>query len=158
MLTGRKGLAKVSGTPGKTQLINFFLINREWYLVDLPGYGYARVSKSKHKELGAMVKGYLLSRTAMYLAFVLVDSNVPPSKTDLDFINMLGENSVPFAIVFTKTDRLKPGAIEQNIQAFLQKLSETWETLPTYFISSSEYRTGRQELLDFIAQTIRSVK
>lgn len=158
MLTAKKGLAKVSGTPGKTQLINFFTINDRWYLVDLPGYGYAKVSKTQQKNLAKMIEGYLIGRAALVLAFVLIDSNITPSKTDLDFINSLGEYGIPFALVFTKTDRLKKNQIDHNIQLFLQELSETWETLPPHFITSSVYRTGREEVLKYINDTLKSLK
>lgn len=154
MLTARKGLAKVSGTPGKTQLLNYFRINNAWYLVDLPGYGYAKVSKEKQKTLSNMIDGYLLHRKALRLAFVLIDSNVPPTKIDLAFINGLGVAGVPFALVFTKADRLTPGILDKNIAAFLQELSKTWETLPPYFISSSVRRVGRDEILQYIASTL----
>ncbi len=151
MLT-HKGLAKVSGTPGKTRLLNFFLINEWWYLVDLPGYGYARVSKSMQKNLSGMINSYLLYREELLNAFVLIDSTIPPTKIDLDFINGLGEQSVPFVIVFTKTDRIGKDTLQKNIALFMGKLSETWETLPEYFITSAEKRTGRTELLEYIAK------
>lgn len=157
MLTARKGLAKVSSTPGKTQLINFFRINQRWYLVDLPGYGYAQVSKSKRKELAQMIEGYLMFRQTLASAFVLIDSNVPPQKADIEFVNTLGANGVPFAIVFTKTDRLTPGQLQQSTQAFFDALSETWETMPPHFLSSSVYRTGRQEILDYIGGILASL-
>jgi GTP-binding protein len=150
MLTGKKGLAKVSQTPGKTQLLNFFLINHYWYLVDLPGYGYAKVSKVKQKVLSGMIKSYLFQREALLIAFVLIDPNIPPTKIDLEFINGLGEGNVPFALVFTKTDKLGKVAVQQSVERFLAALSETWETLPPYFITSSEYRTGRPEMLEYI--------
>jgi GTP-binding protein len=150
MLTGKKGLAKVSQTPGKTQLLNFFLINHYWYLVDLPGYGYAKVSKVKQKVLSGMIKSYLFQREALLIAFVLIDPNIPPTKIDLEFINGLGEGNVPFALVFTKTDKLGKVAVQQSVERFLAALSETWETLPPYFVTSSEYRTGRPEMLEYI--------
>ncbi|MBK8556034.1 MAG: YihA family ribosome biogenesis GTP-binding protein [Lewinellaceae bacterium] len=155
MLTARKGLAKVSGTPGKTQLLNYFTINKKWYLVDLPGYGYARVSKTKQKELASMINGYLFNRKTLLLAFVLIDSNIPPTKIDLEFVNALGERHVPLAIAFTKTDRMKPKALENNIQAFLNELSKTWINLPPYFITSAQYRTGREDILSYIAQLLK---
>ncbi|MDX2133794.1 MAG: ribosome biogenesis GTP-binding protein YihA/YsxC [Saprospiraceae bacterium] len=157
MLTGRKGLAKVSGTPGKTQLINFFKINNRWYLVDLPGYGYAKVSKTKLKELSLMIEGYLMRRQTLALAFILVDANVPPQKADLEFINAMGAANVPFALVFTKTDRLKPGQLAQHTATFFEALSETWETIPPHFITSSEYRTGREDILKFIEEVTASI-
>ncbi|TNE59033.1 MAG: YihA family ribosome biogenesis GTP-binding protein [Bacteroidetes bacterium] len=157
MLTGRKGLAKVSGTPGKTQLLNFFNIEDRWYLVDLPGYGYAKVSKSQQKTLANMIDGYLARRAPLVMAFVLIDSNIPPTRIDLDFIDHLGVLGVPFALVFTKTDRQKKGDLEQNINDFLQEMLKTWETLPPYFITSASYRTGRTEMLDYIEQVIKSL-
>lgn len=156
MLT-RKGLAKVSGTPGKTQLLNFFLINNTWYLVDLPGYGYARVSKTKQKALSGMINGYLFKRDALVLAFVLIDSNLPPMRIDLDFINNLGEQGIPFSIIFTKTDRIGKATLDNNIGLFMSELSKTWETLPSYFISSAERKTGKKEILDFIENTLKRI-
>lgn len=156
MLTAKKGLAKVSGTPGKTQLLNFFLINRQWYLVDLPGYGYARVSKEQQKNLSAMINGYLLNRKQLLLAFVLIDSNIPPTKIDLEFVNNLGAHGVPFALAFTKTDRLKKNELERNIQAFFTELRKSWETPPPHFVTSAQYRTGRTEILDFIGQILKN--
>jgi GTP-binding protein len=158
MLTARKGLAKVSGTPGKTRLLNFFLINKLWHLVDLPGYGYARVSKSERRVLENLINGYFRQREQLCCAFVLIDSNISPTKIDLDFINSLGEMQVPFVIAFTKTDRISKVVLEENVNAFLGKLSETWETLPHYFITSSERRTGREEMLEFISKTLRKIK
>lgn len=158
MLTARKGLAKVSGTPGKTRLINFFLINKLWHLVDLPGYGYARVSKSERKGLGKLINGYFERRAELSCAFVLIDATIPPTKIDLDFVNSMGEMQVPFVLAFTKTDRLGKPQIDKNIADFLGKLSETWETLPNHFVTSSERRTGREEILEFIAKTLRTMK
>jgi len=158
MLTGRKGLAKVSGTPGKTRLLNFFIINQLWNLVDLPGYGYARVSKTERRNLEKLINGYFTNRAELCCAFVLIDSNISPTRNDLDFVNSMGEMQVPFALVFTKSDRIGKVLLEENTQSFLHKLSETWETLPPYFITSSEYRTGREEMLDFIQKAIRSAK
>lgn len=156
MLTARKGLAKVSGTPGKTRLLNYFLINQSWYLVDLPGYGYAKVSKSEQQKLGAMIEGYLGNRTAMLLAFVLIDASIPPSKTDINFINGLGAYGVPFALVFTKADRLGKVKLDENIQAFFAELSKSWETLPPYFVTSSSKPRGREEILDYLDTVIRT--
>jgi len=156
MLTGKNGLAKVSGTPGKTQLINFFNINDRWYLVDLPGYGYAKVSKTQQKKLAAMIEGYLFRRTPLMVAFVLIDSNVPPTRADLDFVNQLGAYEVPFALAFTKTDRHKKGVLDNNVEAFLEALRETWDTLPTHFITSSKFSTGREEILDYIAKLLKT--
>jgi GTP-binding protein len=157
MLT-HKGLAKVSGTPGKTRLLNFFLINQSWYLVDLPGYGYARVSKSEQRNLQGMINSYFKYREELISAFVLIDSTISPTKIDVDFINGLGEAQVPFVIVFTKTDRIGSDTMNRNIKAFMDKLAETWENLPAYFISSAEKRIGRTELLEFIAKWSRKAK
>ncbi|MEO6759849.1 MAG: ribosome biogenesis GTP-binding protein YihA/YsxC [Saprospiraceae bacterium] len=154
MLT-RKGIAKVSATPGKTQLLNFFKINHKWFLVDLPGYGYAKVSKDKQRKLANMIDGYLMSREALVLAFVLIDSNIPPSKIDLAFINGLGEEGIPFALAFTKADKLGSVTLDKNIQAFMTALSETWETLPLFFVTSSERKTGKEEILNYIAECLR---
>lgn len=156
MLTARKGLAKVSGTPGKTQLLNYFLINKTWYLVDLPGYGYAKVSKMKQKALSGMINGYLYGHGSLMLAFVLIDPNIPPTKIDVDFINGLGENEIPFALVFTKADKLGVVKVQQNIDLFMAELSKTWETLPPYFISSAERRTGKTEILTHIERILKT--
>ena len=158
MLTGRKGLAKVSGTPGKTRLINFFLINKAWHLVDLPGYGFAKVSKKGQMQLANMINGYLMQREQMALAFVLIDSNITPSRIDLEFINGLGEIGIPFVILFTKSDRVGKLTLEKHIAMFMAELSETWETLPTYFVTSSEYRIGRDEVLHYITKVIKKWK
>ncbi len=158
MLTGVKGLAKVSSTPGKTRLINFFSIDDRWYLVDLPGYGYAKLSKSQQRAMSKMIEGYLAKRQTLALAFVLIDANVPPQAIDLDFINSLGELRVPFAIVFTKIDRHKKGVNQgENIAAFLEALRATWEPLPTHFCSSAVTGAGRQEILGYIDQVLRSL-
>ncbi|MBP6826541.1 MAG: YihA family ribosome biogenesis GTP-binding protein [Saprospiraceae bacterium] len=154
MLT-RKGLAKVSGTPGKTQLLNYFLINGTWYLVDLPGYGYARVSKEKQKKLANMIEGYLFNRSALVLAFVLIDVTLPPMPIDLRFINNLGEQGIPFALVFTKSDRIGKVTAEKNVDLFMKELSKTWENLPPYFVTSSERRTGKEEILTYIAKNVK---
>ena len=156
MLTARKGLAKVSGTPGKTQLINFFNINDRWHLVDLPGYGYAKVSKTQQKKLAAMIEGYLFRRTTLLVAFVLIDANVPPSRTDLDFINLLGEHQVPFVLAFTKTDRQKKGVDDSNAEKFLDAMREAWETLPPHFTTSSKTGAGREEMLGYIAKILKN--
>ena len=158
MLTARKGLAKVSGTPGKTRLLNYFLINWQWYLVDLPGYGYARVSKTEQKRLSGMINSYLKYREPMMLAFVLIDSNLPPTKIDLDFVNGLGEQGIPFALAFTKADRIGKVKVQESVQAFMDELSKTWETLPPYFITSSERRTGREEILSYITKVLKENK
>lgn len=152
MLTNRKGLAMTSSTPGKTMLINHFLINDEWYLVDLPGYGYARRGKEGRDKLRKIIEDYVLEREAMTNLFVLIDSRHEPQKIDLEFMEWLGENGVPFAIVFTKADKLGSGRLQLNIDAYKEKLLETWEELPPVFVTSSEKRQGREELLSYIEQ------
>ena len=154
MLTGIKGLAKVSGTPGKTRLINHFLINESWYLVDLPGYGYARVSKSTRGEFSKLITDYVLKCDKLHFLFVLVDSRLEPQKIDLRFIEMLGENGIPFGIIFTKADKLSQAQLNRNIKSYSQRLAEQWEELPPIFISSSEKRTGREEILAFIEECL----
>ena len=150
MLTGRKNIAHTSRTPGKTQLINFFLADGRWYLVDLPGYGYARISKRKRREWRRMIEGYLQKRQSLQCAFILVDANVPPQQIDIEFINWLGEARIPFVIVYTKTDRLKPEELESNISAIQQALLQYWQELPQQFITSSVKGEGRDEILQFI--------
>ncbi|MEM6724911.1 MAG: ribosome biogenesis GTP-binding protein YihA/YsxC [Bacteroidota bacterium] len=150
MITGRKALAKVSGTPGKTQLINFFHVDDSWHLVDLPGYGYARVSKTARKKFERMIQGYLLNRVQLQCTFLLVDINVPPQPIDLEFINWMGQSQIPFVIVFTKADRKKTKDKEGQITAFNMALLETWETLPQQFMTSSTSGMGREEILEFI--------
>ena len=154
MLTGIKGLAKVSGTPGKTRLINHFTINDSWYLVDLPGYGYARVSKSTRGEFSKLITDYVLKCEKLHFLFVLVDSRLEPQRIDLNFIELLGQNGVPFGIIFTKADKLSQAQLNRNIKAYKQTLSEAWEELPPTFISSSEKGTGREEILTFIDSTL----
>lgn len=154
MLT-RKGLAKVSATPGKTRLLNYFLVNHNWYLVDLPGYGYARVSKAQQKMLAGMITSYFQTREELMCAFVLIDSNIPPTKIDIDFINGLGELGVPFAIAFTKTDRIGKPTLDKNIALFMDELSKTWESLPPHFITSSERKTGKAEIFEFIEKALK---
>ena len=150
MLTGRKGLAMTSQKPGKTQLINHFIINKEWHLVDLPGYGYARLSKDGRDGLRRMIEDYVLERRELVCLFVLLDARLEPQKIDLEFIEWLGEESVPFALVFTKADKLSKGKLSANISAYKERLLEGWEELPPLFITSSEARTGREELLNYI--------
>lgn len=157
MLTGRNGLAKTSSTPGKTMLINHFLINGEWYIVDLPGYGYARRGKESRDELRRMIEGYVLGRQQMTNLFILVDSRHEPQKIDLEFMEWCGENEVPFSIVFTKMDKLGKVAGGRNVAAYKQRLLETWEELPPVFETSSEDGRGREELLDYIEQINRSL-
>ena len=150
MLTGRKGLAKVSATPGKTRLINHFCINGNWYLVDLPGYGYARVSKNKRGEFAKIIMDYVLKCEKMHFLFVLVDSRLEPQAIDLRFIEMLGENGIPFGIIFTKTDKLSATQRKKSIENYSAKLAEQWEELPPMLYSSSEKGVGRDEILSFI--------
>ena len=154
MLTGQKSLAKVSGTPGKTKLINHFTINNSWYLVDLPGYGYARVSKSTRGEFSKLITDYVLKCEKMHFLFVLVDSRLEPQKIDLRFIELLGQNGIPFGIIFTKADKLSQAQLNRNVKAYKQRLSEEWEELPPIFISSSEKGTGREEILTFIDEAL----
>ncbi len=157
MLTGRSKLAKTSATPGKTMLINHFLINNEWYLVDLPGYGYAKRSKKDKDKLEVMISSYILKREQMINLFLLIDCRHEPQKIDLEFMEWLGENGVPFSIVFTKADKLGGGKLKQNISHYLKELKKQWEELPPYFITSSENKTGRQEILDYIEQINKEV-
>ena len=157
MLTNNKKLAKTSATPGKTLLINHFLINKEWYLVDLPGYGYAKISKKEQEKLQQIISSYILRREQMTNLFVLVDSRHEPQKIDMEFIEWLGENGIPFSIVFTKADKSKPTKLKANIDIYLKTLKEQWEELPPYFITSSENKTGRTELLNYIESINKSL-
>jgi GTP-binding protein len=150
MLTGRKGLALTSSTPGKTMLINHFLINNEWYLVDLPGYGYARRGKEGRDKIRIIIEDYIMEREAMVNLFVLIDSRHEPQKIDLEFMEWLGENAIPFSIVFTKGDKQTGGRLQMNVNAYKETLLETWEELPPIFVTSAEKGQGREELLDFI--------
>ena len=152
MLTNNRKLAKTSSTPGKTLLINHFIINNEWYLVDLPGYGFAKRSKSELQKLEQMITGYLLQRQQLVNVFLLVDIRLEAQKVDLDFIQWLGSSSIPFAIVFTKADKLSATKVNQNVEAYKKVLSETWEELPPIFITSAEKKQGRDEILDYISQ------
>lgn len=150
MLTQRNSLAKVSGTPGKTRLINHFTINNEWSLVDLPGYGYARTSKSMREEFSDLIMSYVLNRERLHCLFVLIDTRLEPQKIDLRFIETLGENGIPFAIIFTKADKLSQSQVNKNVKNFKAKILENWEELPTYFITSAEKSTGKEEVLNYI--------
>ncbi len=152
MLMQRKSLAKTSGRPGKTQLINHFLINKNWYLVDLPGYGYAKVSKSTKKVFQKFITKYFQKREQLVLAFVLIDCRHEPQPVDLEFMQWMGENQVPFSIIFTKADKLKPNAILRNIEIYKQKMLESWEEMPLYFTTSASKGDGRDEVLGYIAQ------
>ena len=150
MLTSRKGLAMTSSTPGKTMLINHFLINKNWYLVDLPGYGYARRGQKGKDQIRTIIEDYILEREQMTNLFVLIDSRLEPQKIDLEFMEWLGENGIPFSIIFTKADKLKGGRLKMNINAYLRELGKQWEELPPHFVSSSEDRTGRMDILNYI--------
>jgi len=150
MLTRRKALAMTSSTPGKTLLINHFLINGEWYLVDLPGYGYARRSKQATEELRRIITSYISGRENLTCLFVLIDSRLSPQKNDLDFITWLGENGIPFALIFTKADKLSQTRVQQNVNAFLDAMREDWEELPPHFVSSATRATGREQILDYV--------
>lgn len=153
MITDRNKLAKTSGRPGKTQLINHFKINNEWYLVDLPGYGYAKVSKSIKKTFQSFIKQYFLNREQLICTFVLIDSRLEPQKIDLEFMEFLGESGIPFCIVFTKADKLKLNELNKNIQFYSKKMTSTlWEEMPPYFATSATNSTGKKELLDYIDQ------
>ena len=158
MLTNNKKLAKTSATPGKTLLINHFIINKEWYLVDLPGYGYAKRSKKEIAKLDQMIRGYILQREQLVNVFVLVDSRLEPQKIDLEFIEWLGQSSIPFAIVFTKADKLSTSKLNQSIEGYKKKLLETWEELPSIFLTSAEKKQGRDEVLNYIEQINRELK
>lgn len=158
MICGRKELARVSKKPGKTQHLNFYLINNEWYIVDLPGYGYAKISKKKRFEWEKMIEGYLLRRESLSCAMVLIDANVSPQQIDIEFINWLGKMQVPFVIIFTKSDRLKPNILENNVKAFQEELLKYWNELPPHFITSSNTKGGREELLTFIEETNVQIK
>ncbi|MFT4698061.1 MAG: GTP-binding protein [Flavobacteriaceae bacterium] len=150
MLMQRKNLAKTSGRPGKTQLINHFIINKSWYLVDLPGYGYARVSKSAKKVFQKFITDYFRKREQLVLAFILIDCRHEPQPVDIEFMKWMGEHYAPFAIIFTKADKLRPNALERNIESYKNKMLETWEEIPEYFITSASNNMGRKELLAYI--------
>lgn len=158
MLARNKKLAKTSATPGKTLLINHFIINKEWYLVDLPGYGFAKRSKKEVAKLDQMIRGYILGREQLVNVFVLVDVRLEPQAIDLEFVNWLGLSSIPFAIIFTKADKLTAAKVRANVAAYEKKMLETWEEMPPYFITSSEKHQGRDEVLDYIEQINRSLK
>lgn len=157
MLTKRPKLAMTSSTPGKTLLINHFLINKKWYLVDLPGYGYAQRGKKQQEKITRIIEDYILEREQMTNLFVLIDVRLEPQKIDMEFIEWLGENGIPFAIIFTKADKLTVNKVRTNVDLYMKKLQEEWEELPPYFITSSEKGTGRNEILDYIAEINRSL-
>lgn len=157
MLTGREHLAKTSATPGKTILINHFLINKEWFLVDLPGYGYAKRGQKQREELQRMITGYILRREQMMNLFLLIDARHEPQRIDLEFIEWLGENGIPFSIVFTKADKLSKGKLAGNIKHYLSELSKQWEELPPHFITSSETKQGKEEVLSYIESIMQGL-
>ena len=157
MLCRHKGLAKTSATPGKTLLINHFIINKEWYLVDLPGYGFAKRSKKEVARLDQMIRGYILGREQLVNTFVLVDVRLEPQAIDLEFMNWLGVSGVPFSILFTKADKLSASKVKLNIDAYQKKMLETWEEMPPFFITSAEKGTGREEVLDYIEKINKSL-
>ncbi len=156
MLTGHNSLAKVSGTPGKTRLINHFLINQEWYLVDLPGYGYAKTSKSKRSEFAKIITDYVTKCEKMHFLFVLIDSRLEPQKIDLNFMAMLAMNGIPFGLIFTKADKLSKTQSSKSIESYKKRLLEEWEELPPIFISSSSTKLGREDILGFIGECIHN--
>ena len=157
MLTGIKNLAMTSSKPGKTLLINHFLINEQWHLVDLPGYGYAKIGKDGRERLEAMIQSYISQRKQLINLFVLIDSRHEPQKIDLEFMEWLGKEGVPFSLIFTKIDKISKASIQLNINAYKEKLLETWEQLPPIFISSAEKGIGRDEVLEYIDQINRAL-
>ncbi|MCK9640219.1 MAG: ribosome biogenesis GTP-binding protein YihA/YsxC [Prolixibacteraceae bacterium] len=154
MLMEKKDLAKTSSEPGKTRLINHFIVNNDWYLVDLPGYGYAKALRSSREQWLKFIRKYILERKNLYCVMVLLDIRVEPQQNDLDFMNWLGENEIPFVMVFTKIDKLGKATVEKNLAAYHEEMFKSWEELPQIFITSAEKGTGRDELLDFIEHTI----
>jgi GTP-binding protein len=157
MLVNQKNLAKTSSTPGKTQLINHFEINSSWYLVDLPGYGYAKVAQNDRRRWEQMIENYLRKRENLVNVFVLIDSRHKPQKIDLEFVNQLGKWEIPFTIVFTKADKEKPGVVQRNTTAFLDAMREEWEFLPQSFVTSAEKKVGKDEVVTFIGQCLKRV-
>lgn len=155
MLVNRKNLAKISATPGKTQTINHFLIDDAWYLVDLPGYGYASVGRSARQAWPLMIENYIKKRETLQNTFVLIDSRLEPQANDLDFVNWIGKQELPFSLVFTKTDKLSKGAVAKSAQSWADRLSQTWEELPPIFLTSAEKKTGRDELLTYINSILK---
>lgn len=158
MLTGRKSLAKTSGRPGKTQLINHFIINKTWFLVDLPGYGYARVSKSAKKVFQKFITAYFSKRTQLVSAFVLVDSRHEPQKIDLEFMQWLGENQIPFSVIFTKADKLSKNKLPVQINNYIEEMLKYWEEMPNYFITSSSSGLGKDDVLNYISEINTQLK
>lgn len=158
MLTGHKGLAMTSSTPGKTLLINHFIIDKKWYLVDLPGYGYAKRNLKTQGKISDIIRNYILGREQLTSLFVLIDCRLSPQKIDMEFITWLGENWVPFGIIFTKVDKLSKAKVNDNVETVLNVLRESWEELPPYFLSSSEKGTGKEEILNYIDQVNKSLQ
>jgi GTP-binding protein len=156
MLTGRKSLAKISGTPGKTQLINHFIINEKWYLVDLPGYGFAKISKSIRQKWENMIWNYLINRTNLVTTFILIDSRLEPQKADLELISWFGKENLPFVMLFTKIDKLSKRQLFINVENYKKRLSEQWEELPLSIITSAKTGTGKEDILSYIAETINT--
>ena len=156
MLADNQKLAKTSGTPGKTQLINHFIINGEWYLVDLPGYGFAKVSINARNRWEQMIENYLRKRENLVHVFVLIDGRHTPQKIDLEFVNKLGKWEIPFSLVFTKSDKETQKTVSQNVKLFLEKMRESWQFLPAHFVTSAAKKTGKEKLLTFIENTIRN--
>lgn len=157
MICHRENLAKISSAPGKTKLINHFLVNNQWYLVDLPGYGYAKISQSQRKSWEKMIEDYLRKRESLINVFILIDSRHQPQQNDLAFVNQLGRWNVPFTLVFTKADKEKPGVVKRNVQAFLDTMRLTWQFLPQHFVSSTKEKQGRDEILAFIDECNKRV-
>jgi GTP-binding protein len=158
MLTNNKKLAKTSATPGKTLLINHFIINKEWYLVDLPGYGFAKRSKTEQQKLEQMISGYILQREQLVNVFVLIDIRLEPQKIDLEFLEWLGQSQIPFSIIFTKADKLSATKGQSNVEAYKKRLLEDWEELPPIFITSAENKKGREDVLDYIEEIEKNLK
>ena len=158
MLCNHKGLAKTSSTPGKTLLINYFIINNDWYIIDLPGYGFAKRSQRVQQQIDQMIRGYILQREQMVNLFVLIDSRLAPQKIDREFVDWLGISGIPFAIVFTKADKLSKSKAQENAKQWMNQLKDTWEELPPFFITSSENKMGREEVLSYIEQINKEVK
>lgn len=152
MLMQRKSLAKISSTPGKTSLVNHFNINDEWFLVDLPGYGYAKRSKVERKQYSKIINDYVMNRENLLMLFVLIDFRIPPQKNDLEFIDMLGEKQIPFCLIFTKHDKLRVLDRDKNLNVYIEELSKTWDQIPEYFISSSTTSFGRDEILKYVTE------
>ena len=158
MITGKKKLAKTSSTPGKTQLINHFEINEDWYLVDLPGYGYAKASKKSRQSWEVFITEYLLHRESLMTTFVLIDARLPPQKIDLEFMNWCGGKGIPFSLVFTKTDKLSSSALQKNLTGYNKQILKFWDELPPVFVTSSESKFGREPLLNYIDVILKAFK